>query len=70
MGVDKDAGLKWPKEDELTGLGSKCSWGKFSLGEKHLLNLTTSAPCLKVFSDTLCTHEGVQTPRHGLQGSA
>lgn len=36
MGVDKDAGLKWPKGDELTGLGSKCSWGKFSLGGKHL----------------------------------
>lgn len=70
MGVDKDAGLKWPKGDELTGLGSKCSWGKFSPGEKQLLNLTTSEPCLKVFSDTLCTHERVQTPRHGLQGSA
>lgn len=25
MGMDKKAGSKWPKGDELTGLGSNCS---------------------------------------------
>lgn len=53
METDKKAGLGWPKGSELTGLGSKHSWGKVSLEEKDLLNLTTSAPCLKLFSDIL-----------------
>lgn len=53
MGMDKKAGSGWPKGDELIGLGSKHSWGKVSLEENHMLNLTTSAPYLKIFCDTL-----------------
>lgn len=59
MRTDKKAGLGWPKGDALTEPSSKHFWGKVSLEERHLLNLTTSAHCLKILSDTLvCSWHG------------
>lgn len=36
IGMDKKAGMGWPKGDGLTGFGSKHSWGKVSRGDSSV----------------------------------